>query len=1023
MYSRSHASIGYRRHGSRSSSRSSLKTQQEKKAALEKQQKLREARQTQMLFEVPSHFRCLRVVGKGAYGMVCEAIDRKAKKGEERVAIKKIKEALYHPLDAKLVLRELKISRLIGKHPNILGIRDLIKPSSKRRMDTIYIVSDFMDTDLYRLCQSQVEFTENHVRHLLYQMLCGLNFMHSANILHRDMKTANLLVDRNFNLQICDFGLARFATPGFDYNCEDSTGSVPEEDDVKNGPPPLTELVVTLWYRAPELVANSHYNSSIDLWAVGCIFAEMLLRRPLFPGRDHLHQLQLITDIMGTPTESDIRTIRGAYARRVLRSLPYRPPKAWRSVFPNASGAAIDLLQRLLVFDASKRLTAEEALDHPYLRDLKTPVRDMKVETPLNSEFEFDQLTSPKMHPMRQLIYNEIMLYHDPSSELAQERGRGVSRRPSFGSSSSRDNSVSPTFDKGRTRGRSYNKKTSRTRSRSRSTSRTRLGIGTSRTNSRNNNNNNNNNISNNSSKANEKKEAPTKTNERKEMPTRTSTAPEGATRSNKRPSSAARTRTRPSTVGGNTKVSAAKAAIKVANKELDEVIAKEKAFLATGREELSRQSKLVDRFEKMRRERSKSRSPNKSKARTNAFVATATVAKVEKVEKEVEYVVSPAIISAKAIYNANDDIPRPPSRDSNRPQSRDGRPPSANTSLATFGPMAFEPPPRPPSRESSRGKATPPCLPPSLPPPTSNSKNVEAKSEANDRTRVASPVRLKKVEKQEEIIVVEKKKTPPVVGGALQAIKSARQNATTTPAKTSSEESKGKKKKRSPAGTGLEAVKALSTTTATIVVAEDDIKATIASPVSEVAKETVAKVDAKARVTTDEDAKARVSEAAKALDAILNNNSNNKFSDNSNSNNKINNNNNNNIVRKAKKSFSSTELRSKYKPTRSKENSRPTTSSTWVFKPTQLARTRRRLAAVEAEKNGKTVMMNPMLAKAGKEKVVEKKKKKITVCKPFNFATSSRFSTPKHKKAREAALKRKERIAREVRRRRTHRF
>ena len=133
-----------------------------------------------------------------------------------------------------------------------------------------------------------------------------------------------------------------------------------------------------------------------------------------------MHQLQLITEIMGTPTESDIRTIRGAYARRVLRSLPYRPPKAWRSVFPNASGAAIDLLQRLLVFDASKRLTAAEALDHPYLRDLKTPVSDMNVVSPLNSEFEFDQLTSPKMMPMRQMIYNEIMLYHDPSSKLAK---------------------------------------------------------------------------------------------------------------------------------------------------------------------------------------------------------------------------------------------------------------------------------------------------------------------------------------------------------------------------------------------------------------------------------------------------------------------------------------------------------------------------------------------------------------------------------------------------------------------------
>jgi serine/threonine protein kinase len=121
----------------------------------------------------------------------------------------------------------------------------------------------------------------------------------------------------------------------------------------------------------------------------------------------------------------------------------------------NASGAAIDLLQRLLVFDASKRLTAEEALDHPYLRDLKTPIRDMKVETPLNSEFEFDQLTSPKMMPMRQMIYNEIMLYHDPSSALAQERGRGISRKPSFGSSSSRDNSVSPTYvGSSRSRGR-----------------------------------------------------------------------------------------------------------------------------------------------------------------------------------------------------------------------------------------------------------------------------------------------------------------------------------------------------------------------------------------------------------------------------------------------------------------------------------------------------------------------------------------------------------------------------------------
>ena len=130
--------------------------------------------------------------------------------------------------------------------------------------------------------------------------------MHSANILHRDMKTANLLVDRNFNLQICDFGLARFATPGFDYNCEDSTGSVPEEDDVKNGPPPLTELVVTLWYRAPELLlASRKYTFTMDIWAVGVAITEMINVTPLFPGINDIDQLYRVFQGLGTPNSNN----------------------------------------------------------------------------------------------------------------------------------------------------------------------------------------------------------------------------------------------------------------------------------------------------------------------------------------------------------------------------------------------------------------------------------------------------------------------------------------------------------------------------------------------------------------------------------------------------------------------------------------------------------------------------------------------------------------------------------------------
>eukprot|EP00949_MAST-11_sp_MAST-11-sp1_P004188 g4188.t1 len=399
---------------SSASSLSNRRTASRAKAA----KRAREARQTQLLFDVPRNYRCLRVVGKGAYGIVCEALNKNAKSdAKKRVAIKKIKEALFHPLDAKLVLRELKISRLLGVHPNVLDIEHIVKPHSKRLMDTIYIVSQFMDTDLYRLCQSRVELSNKHLQYLTYQILCGLNFMHSANILHRDMKTANLLVDRHFNLKICDFGLARFARPG--ERVRDGVDDEEEEEQRGRGDaflpggtkggPPLTELVVTLWYRAPELVANSHYDSSIDLWATGCIIAEMLLRRPIFPGRDHLHQLQLITDVMGTPSESDIRSIGGTYARRVLRSLPHRSPRSLSRIFPRADPGAVDLVQRMLYFDSSKRLTAAEALRHDWLQPMHDEIADMVIEKPLEQEFAFDKLQEPTVTGMRSEIYDEIM--------------------------------------------------------------------------------------------------------------------------------------------------------------------------------------------------------------------------------------------------------------------------------------------------------------------------------------------------------------------------------------------------------------------------------------------------------------------------------------------------------------------------------------------------------------------------------------------------------------------------------------
>jgi mitogen-activated protein kinase 3 len=1100
------------------------------------QAKIREARQTQMQFAVPNSFRCLRIVGKGAYGMVCEAIDKKAAKGKERVAIKKIKEALFHPLDAKLVLRELKISRLIGKHPNILGIRDLIRPNSKRRMDTIYIVSDFMDTDLYRLCQSQVEFTENHVRHLMYQMLCGLNYMHSANILHRDMKTANLLVDRNFNLQICDFGLARFAAPGHDYDCEGSTGSVPDTD----GPPPLTELVVTLWYRAPELVANSHYNSAIDMWAVGCIFAEMLLRRPIFPGRDHLHQLQLITEVMGTPSESDIRTIRGAYARRVLRSLPYRPPKPWRSVFPDASSSAIDLIKNLLQFDASKRLTAEEALNHPYLRDLRTPVADMVVPRALSSEFEFDQLTSPKIMPMKQMIYDEIMLYHDPSSQIAQDRGRGKPKS-TFGRFGSREMSKSPPtipsnpLARGRT---SSHAGGGSSHSRSRSSSSRRNGRESFMRRNAPEDTASKESIRSHASSASSPNYHHIKESEQKpdsskavkvncvashvveeddmvqmgekgavaaqnnevQLPTRVATAPAGSNRQ-KRPSSAARGRSRPVTASGVVENAGSTRNASNENgddKGLAEYLAKEKAFLAREREDLERQTKLVDKFEQMRLEREKSRSPSKqARLRRKAGVAKQKKAEApanpvrtagfrspeKKVRKHTPLTPPPplptpemrmgspekAILSTHAVLRPDEELPpRPPSRDSLRPSSRGSdRPPSAG-GMGLFQPLAFEPP-RLPSRDSSRGgtpvskeptnmEDKPEVASPVLPRTASTAYPAEVPATARSKEKAASPGSA-------EAPDMEEKKSSPA-GGGLAAIKAVRRGASptldaaSTPSCTKEKTTCGKKK-RSPAGTGLEAVKAVREEAAAAAAASSRDGGTV-SPVPvpvHLHERTQSFAKSKGRPSTvsgvlhnkaidvleamevpeksstngflREQHTKTISDAAKALDAALSGlgevqnpvtaskgSSGKAPTDISNKSAVLGKTKSNcvlsSVSKKPIRSTSSADV-TVFGQKRAKEN------KPWVFKPTELARARRKRLAEEARQRANeeganaTIPVDEDTTSVGMG-LLRMKKKAATVPKPFNFATAGRFSGSKQRKDREMALQRKHEIAGKLR-------
>ena len=162
--------------------------------------------------------------------------------------------------------------------PQIIGIDDLQKPPSLEHFKDVYIVSELMETDLHRIIYSRQELTDDHIQYFIYQILCSLKYMHSANVLHRDLKPANVLLNSNCDLKVCDFGLARIASG--------VNGEMEKSD-------PMTEYVITRWYRPPELILTRSYDCSIDMWSAGCILGELLLRKPIFPGRDYVDQIKV----------------------------------------------------------------------------------------------------------------------------------------------------------------------------------------------------------------------------------------------------------------------------------------------------------------------------------------------------------------------------------------------------------------------------------------------------------------------------------------------------------------------------------------------------------------------------------------------------------------------------------------------------------------------------------------------------------------------------------------------------------
>ncbi|KAI9459677.1 kinase-like protein [Lactarius psammicola] len=315
-------------------------------------------------FEVTTRYVDLQPVGMGAFGLVCSAKDQLT---GASVAIKKIMKPFSTPVLSKRTYRELKLLKHI-QHENIISLSDVfISP-----LEDIYFRSSLFSTFYTRSC-------------------AGLSTVHSAGVVHRDLKPSNILVNENCDLKICDFGLARIQDPQ------------------------MTGYVSTRYYRAPEIMLTwQKYDVAVDIWSTGCIFAEMLEGKPLFPGKDHVNQFSIITELLGTPPDDVIETICSENTLRFVQSLPKRQRVPFSEKLRCNDESALDLLEKMLVFDPRKRINATECLSHEYV----SPYHDPTDEPVAAEKFDwsFNDADLP-VDSWKVMMYAEILEFHEVTTD------------------------------------------------------------------------------------------------------------------------------------------------------------------------------------------------------------------------------------------------------------------------------------------------------------------------------------------------------------------------------------------------------------------------------------------------------------------------------------------------------------------------------------------------------------------------------------------------------------------------------
>ena len=296
------------------------------------------------------------------------------------------------------ILREIRLLKFLN-HENIIQIKDLFPAVSIGNFQSIYIATEYMPTDLMQIIHSDNALSEDHIRYILFQILSGLKYMHSANIIHRDLKPSNILINDDWEIKICDFGLARAMQPKI-YNNQD-----------------MTLYVTTRIYRAPELLLPiGEYSHVIDVWSVGWIFAEMLIRRPLFMTKNEPKQMSMIINLLGSIEELS----NSAFAKYLdifkKIGISGNPQKSFDSLFAAHSEDARDLLRKMLQIDPIKRITIDEALRHPYFEIYEDELEDLENWS-RTFDADFEELQNNEQMLKCEVLKEIFSFYQDITEE------------------------------------------------------------------------------------------------------------------------------------------------------------------------------------------------------------------------------------------------------------------------------------------------------------------------------------------------------------------------------------------------------------------------------------------------------------------------------------------------------------------------------------------------------------------------------------------------------------------------------